>query len=140
MDKSTIKRIVPILLIIITAILIVSTFFNSNNAIIGKWKCEKQGDNSKVFEFYKNGTAVTYNVAGTEVWDSQTYNYIFNDNILTLTWISTRTYPCEVSGNKLLLGEDLFYRVGIGYIPWTSYTIAALCLAGSFIMKKRFEK
>ena len=138
MDKNQIKRIASIILIIIAIVLIFSMFFKSgSSAIVGKWQSEGDGYNSNVFEFYKNGTGLMYAVSGGDAWDSQTYSYIFDGEMVPLTWDVVRTYPCEVSGNTLLLDGEIFYRVGGSTFPWVRCIMAVLCLAGGVILRKR---
>lgn len=137
MDKTIIKKFGVGILIVTAIILIISTFFKSDSrAIIGKWQSQGDGHNSNVFEFYKNGTGVMYAISGENIWDSQTYSYIFHDKMVTLTWDVVRTYPCEISGNKLLLDGEIFYRNGGGIIPWVRYLLAIACLIFAILIGK----
>lgn len=142
MDKNMIKKTSSIVLIALAVVLIISTFFRSDDsAIIGKWElAPSENYGIDIYEFYKDNTGVRYDVQSDgDAYDSETFSYRLYDSKITLSYGTfgvSRVYSYDLSGKNLLVDGKLYCKAGGSSVPWIRYMLAILFLALTFVLQK----
>ena len=138
MNKNMIKKIISVAIILISIVLLVSTFFTSDKvAIIGTWQ-EKVNYTSGVegMEFYSDNTGMRYKLlADGSTYNEETFSYRLDKSkiIIDLGW-KAKAVSYSISGEYLTYDGVEFKKTGGANIPWVRYVLIIICLVCVFLI------
>lgn len=132
MNKNLARKIGAAILCLMAIVMIFSGFFQGDGKkIIGKWETEPGKKDARVYEFYDDNTGVDYrNLTDGETYDAESFNYRLNGATITIDYgLVSRVYTYEVSGNNLLMDNELYTKTGsFNKTGWIKYILAIAML------------